>query len=121
MPAVLDDVVEVAPAVVVEELARGGGADAPDFVEEAEHAQGRVGFEVFDCLDTAAGFVLVEEVGNLLVAAGEHEDLSRGGEFVGVGCYGCDAGAVRTDADLVCCQGSSKPDLLEELHEVFVW
>ena len=102
MPALLDDVVEVAVAVVVVELAGGGCADAPDFVEEAEDAEGGVGFEVGDCLDLAGGMVFVEEGGDLLVAAGEEEDFLGEGEFVGVGCYGCDAGAVGTDADFVC-------------------
>lgn len=70
VPAVLDDVVEVAPAAVVE-VARRGLGDAPDVVEELEDGEFGVGFVLPRFPDLAGFAELLEEKGNLIAAAWE--------------------------------------------------
>ena len=79
------DVVEIFPTLVVVEISRCFGADAPNLVELSENFESRVGFNVGNCLEFAiAGLVFVEEVGNFLIAAREGQNFSGALDGIGV-------------------------------------
>ena len=120
-PAVFDDVVQVAPAFVVEEFAGGGGSYAPDFVEQTQDLQVLVCFDVFGGFDGARIRPLDVEIGDFGVAAWQVENLTRVADFVWVCCQSCDTGAVGSDADFVVCEQAGEFDLLEQGDKGFVW
>ena len=106
-PPLLDDIVEVAPVAAVVELARGGGTDSPDLVEEAQDVQDRVGLDVGDGLDVAVRVLpFLEELGCLLIATGEGENLAGAGKGVGVCGEGGNDGTVGANADVIAGKGA---------------
>ena len=121
LPALLDDVVEIAPFPAVVEFSCGQGANAPDLVEEPEHSQDGIGFEIADGLDLAGGVPLLEEMSDFLITAWEREDLTGAGDDVWISAKGGDAGAVGANTNFVGREQASKFDLLELGYESLVW
>ena len=101
-PAIFNNVIEVAPAFVVVELTCCLRTDAPYFVKFAENFEGRVRLEVCNSANlTIVGLPFVKEMGYLLVAPRQGEDLRCSSDGVRIGCQGSNARTVCTDTNLV--------------------
>lgn len=123
VPAELDHVVEVLPAVLKVEFPRRVRAHAPDVPEETQHLQVLVGLQLLHALDVSFRILLrrvvpfVPEHGDLIVAAWQARQLLVVLDFVRVGRDAGDRRRVCAHADLVQGQQTGVFDLDELCDE----